>query len=50
MVKHCADLGAAEDDNGNEDGQNKQPARHTASFFPIHVCFLSPPAANDLRP
>jgi hypothetical protein len=36
IVKHRADLGPAEDDDGNENGQNKQPAHHTTSFFAIH--------------
>jgi hypothetical protein len=36
MVKHRADLGSAEDDDHNENGQDKQPAHDTASLFPIH--------------
>jgi hypothetical protein len=37
VVEHGADLGAAEDDDGNEDGQNEQPTHGTVTFLAIHV-------------
>jgi hypothetical protein len=37
IVKRRADLGSAEHNDRNNDGQNKQPAYRTASFFAIHV-------------
>jgi hypothetical protein len=37
IVKHRAGLCPEEHDDRNDDGQNKQPAYRTASFFAIHV-------------
>jgi hypothetical protein len=47
LVEHRADLGSAENNDSNENGQNKQPAHHTASFFPVHSASFLLDSGND---